>query len=139
MAFRHSCPNAGTSGSSRCRRNQPGKGPKKCPGCGAALELERGRYGVFPFSETNHYPESRCRGWRERPADARARADVLSAAPGPTHPRGFVVRFVADRPAPVAAPPAPLCPACRTALNNPRPGLKLCPSCSFQRRTDGTP
>lgn len=106
MAFRHSCPNAGTSGSPRCRPNQPGKGPKRCLGCGAAPEVEEGFYGVFRFDPENRlYRADDALSWFQRPLAAqvetdrmnRAQASLTRQGVGPGAHRGYVVRFVRER------------------------------------------
>jgi hypothetical protein len=100
MAFRHSCPNAGVSGSPRCRPDQPGKGPARCPGCGAEPWIEEGVYGVFRFDPTGRaYSEDDAIEWRQRETAAGVVADRMTRAAQVLEPahRGYVVRFVRER------------------------------------------
>ncbi len=98
MAFRHSCPNVERSGSLKCRPDQPGKGPKKCPGCGASLYVEEGWYGVFAWDGRGHYPAALAIEWGQRETSVQAKCDRLTAkGVPPKAPRGYVVRFIRDR------------------------------------------
>lgn len=106
MAFRHGCPNTGKSGTSRCRQDQPGKGPKKCPGCGAAIEVEEGTYHVLPWRGDGRYSTEDAVYWYQRESAAQVSCDRMNEAQAaiayrkgtePLHPRGYVVRFIRDR------------------------------------------
>lgn len=97
MALRHSCPNAAADGTSvLCRPNQPGKGPKRCPGCGATPEVEEGVYGIFRFDITGrrYGPHDYAPGTRRYQRSAAASAEARAVDP---YHRGYVVRFIRQR------------------------------------------
>ena len=110
MAFRHSCLNAGRSGSLKCPGGdgKPGKGPKKCPGCGATLLIEEGRYGVFqwdPAGRAYREGDMATQAAFQIPGAAQRCADRMTDTVQTTKPehRGYVVRWIRDRLLPIGA------------------------------------